>query len=110
VEYNHGHCAMATRDGFWAGAAHPHTTVHGAGMNPIESKTHSFIIKVWLEETVEEAGRATWRGYITHVLSGERRYLQDLSDVTAFVASYLEEMGVKLGLWRRLRQWLKEKK
>jgi hypothetical protein len=73
-----------------------------------ESTTHSFIVKVWLEETAQEAGRATWRGYITHV-PGERRYLHDLDDVTSFIAVYLETMGLDLG-WRwRLRRWLRRR-
>ena len=55
-----------------------------------EAHTHSFVVKVWLEETVEQAGRATWRGHVTHVPSGERRYLEDLDDITAFIAPYLE--------------------
>ena len=67
-------------------------------MDVLESNTHSFIVKVWLEETAEEAGQATWRGHITHVPSGERRYLQDLDKIAAFIAPYLEEMGVKLDL------------
>jgi hypothetical protein len=69
-------------------------------MDVLESNTHSFIVKVWLEETAEEVGQATWRGHITHVPSGERRYLQDLGKIAAFIAPYLEEMGVKLDLGR----------
>jgi hypothetical protein len=67
-------------------------------MNQYESNTHSFIVKIWLEETAEEAGQATWRGHITHVSDGERRYLKDLDGITAFIAPHLEQMGVKLGL------------
>jgi hypothetical protein len=59
-----------------------------------------------LEETVEEAGRAKWRGHIIHVLSGERRYLQQLSDIGDFIMPYMEQMGVKSGILRRLRQRL----
>jgi hypothetical protein len=70
-------------------------------MDSLEPHTHSFIVKVWLEETAEEAGRAKWRGHVTHVPSGERRYLKNLDGITAFIASYLKEMGVKLGnRWR----------
>ena len=70
-------------------------------MDFLEPYTHSFVVKVWLEETVEEAGRAKWRGHITHVPSGERRYVKDLDEITAFIAPYLEEMGVKrAALWR----------
>lgn len=59
----------------------------------IESGTQSFVIKVWLEDTGEEATRATWRGHITHVPSGEKRYFKSPEEVTAFIASRLEAMG-----------------
>jgi len=78
-------------------------------MDPLESNIHSFIIKIWLEETAEEAGRVTWRGHITHVPGGERRYLQDLDKVAAFITPYLEEMGVKVAS-RREKRWLERLK
>lgn len=64
----------------------------------------SFITKIWLEETVEEAGRAMWRGHVTHVPSGERRYVKTLGDIERFIALYLEEMGVRLGRLERVRR------
>ena len=64
-------------------------------MDPTESNTQSFIIKVWLEETVEETGRVIWRGHITHVPSGQRRYVQNMDEIRAFIASFLKEMGVE---------------
>jgi len=64
-------------------------------MDPTESKIHSFIVKVWIEETVEEAGQVAWRGHITHVPSSKRHYFQDLDAIKAFVMPYLEAMGVK---------------
>jgi hypothetical protein len=75
-----------------------------------ESSIHSFVIKLWLEETAEEAGRArqAWRGYITHVPSEARRYIQDLDEITDFIAPYLEQMGIRLDVRRRLRQWRKK--
>jgi hypothetical protein len=60
-----------------------------------ESKVHSFIVKLWLEEAGDETGRTVWRGYITHVPGGERRYLKRLSGIADFIASYLKENGVK---------------
>jgi hypothetical protein len=72
-----------------------------------ESNTHPFIVKIWLEETVEEAGRAVWRGHITHVPSGERRYIEDLSAIIDFVQPYLEELGIRPGLRRQARSWFK---
>ena len=65
-------------------------------MEQTESHTHSFIVKIWLEETLEEDGRARWRGHITHVPGGERQYLQDLSTILLFIEPYLEMMGVNL--------------
>ena len=71
-----------------------------------EDKTHSFIVKIWLENTVEEAGQASWRGHITHVPSGQRRYLQSLAEILQFMVPYLEEMGVNTTHEQNLRQWL----
>ena len=79
-------------------------TVSGA-----ETSTHSFVVKVWLEETEEHAERAKWRGYITHVRSGHRRYVESLEGIASFIALYLETMGVKLGFCeqvkRKFRRW-----
>lgn len=79
-------------------------------MDLYESNTHSFIIKIWLEETAEEASRATWRGNITHVPSGERRYVEDLDEIIVFIMPYLDRMGVKFGVQWWVRQWLKQRK
>jgi hypothetical protein len=78
-------------------------------MDLFESNTHSFIIKIWLEETVEEAGRAMWRGHITHVPNGERRYLKELDSISTFIMPYLHEMGVKFDMRWRVRQWLSKR-
>ena len=71
-----------------------------------ESDVHSFIIKLWVEKASERTRTAVWRGYITHVPSGERRYLKDLSEITAFIAPYLEDIGARVGMWGRVRSWL----
>jgi hypothetical protein len=80
--------------------------VHKGDAALMESKTHSFIVKVWLEETADEPRRVTWRGHITHVPGGERRYLKDLDEIAFFTVPYLREMGVRLGVLWRIRQWL----
>jgi hypothetical protein len=71
-------------------------------MEPFELDTQSFIVKIWLEETAQEAGQATWRGHITHVPSGKRRYLQDLDSIADFITPYLEEMNVEIDtFWQK---------
>jgi hypothetical protein len=79
-------------------------------VDPLEVASHPFIVKIWLEETAEEAGAALWHGYITHVPSGKRRPLKDLDDIGTFVAPYLEEMGVRLDIRWRVRRWLKQRR
>ena len=80
----------------------------GVGLDLSEAHTNSFIVRIWLEETAEEAGQATWRGHVTHVPSGERCYVKDLEDIIAAIAPYLEGMGVKHGIGWRVRQWLRQ--
>ena len=78
-----------------------------ASMDIPESKVHSFVVKLWLEENGDEPDRVDWHGYITHVPGGERRYLRRLSDVSDFIASYLEEMGIESRAQVRVRRCLR---
>ncbi len=70
----------------------------------LESDTHSFVVKVWLEERAPRGGKATWRGHVTHVPSGERRYVTDADEIADFVVSYLQRLGVRVGLAWRIRR------
>lgn len=76
-------------------------------MDTLESTTQSFIVKVWVEENAKEANLGVWHGHITHVPSGERRYLKNLDEIREFIAPHLEEMGVKPGTRWKMRRWLK---
>lgn len=71
-----------------------------------EGQTHRFVVKVWIEETAEEASRPAWCGHITHIPSGTRRYFRDLDRLVAFIVPYLRELGVHPRPGRRLRRWL----
>jgi hypothetical protein len=76
-------------------------------MDTLEPEAQSFIVKVWVEDGSETSSQAVLRGHITHVLSNERRYLKDLGEIEDFIAPYLKEMGVKLGMRWRVRRWFK---
>ena len=65
-------------------------------MNAARSEVQAFSVKVWLEETVEEVGQATWRGHITHVSSGERQHLKDLREIAEFIGPYLKGMDARV--------------
>jgi hypothetical protein len=78
-------------------------------MDLFEVNTHSFIVKIWLEKTATGARGAVWRGHVTHVPSGKRRYVRDLHDILGFIALYLEGMNVKLGVCWHMRHWLRRR-
>ncbi|MBI4671156.1 MAG: hypothetical protein HY741_05755 [Chloroflexi bacterium] len=84
-------------------------TASGARTASPESVSHSFVVKVWIEENPPEARHVLWRGHITHVTSRERRYFQNLDEVARFIAPYLVQMGIPLPLHQRLveslRRW-----
>ena len=76
-------------------------------MDPLESTTQSFIVKVWVEEPAEKGSRGVWHGHITHALSGKRRYMKNLDEISDFIVPHLLVMGVKPALRWQIRGWLK---
>jgi hypothetical protein len=84
-------------------ATFPQFCPRGEGMDIPETKVHSFIVKLWLEEADDETGKAVWHGYVTHVPDGERRYLKRLIDLIDFIKCYLEDVGDE----RRQESWFR---
>jgi len=82
-----------------------------SGKNLAEGRYCSFIVKLWVEETTNGTEHGVWRGHITHVPSGNRKYVKDLDSITRFIAPYIEEMGVRAdsrlapGRWLRFLKW-----
>jgi len=70
-----------------------------------KSKVHSFIVKLWFEDETQRKGMGGWHGHITHVPSGDRRYLKELEDIVAFIKSYIGE--VDCSVVSHIRRWLK---
>ena len=77
------------------------------GSDLVEFSTHSFIVKIWIEETADETNNPLWRGHITHVPSGSRRYLNSLNGMRSFIKPYLKSMGIKFSAKWRLRHQFK---
>lgn len=76
-------------------------------MDLAESTLHSFIVKLWLEDAGGKKKRTVWRGHITHVPTGARRYLRSLSDVTEFIREYLDGNDARIRSTSRARDWLR---
>ncbi len=64
-------------------------------MASLAENTQVFIVRFW-REAREIAGAAPeWRGVIEHLSGGERRYMKDLDEITAFIALYVP--GIRRG-------------
>ena len=76
-------------------------------MDISDPKVHSFIVKIWLEDGGDEAEKPLWRGHITHVPSGKRRYLKNLNDIRDFIERYLATLNGKSRPASPLRRFLR---
>lgn len=61
--------------------------------NEEELNIHSFIVRVWLEETQANPRLVVWRGHITYVKNGNRHYFEDINEIPAFIVPHLKEAG-----------------
>jgi hypothetical protein len=83
-----------------------------ANLDQFEVYSHSFIIRLWLENGAGESNGGGWRGYIIHVPSGKQCVLKDLNDIVTFIIPYLlpMRMGVMINPKWRIQQWWKRVK
>ena len=65
-------------------------------MERLEPRIHSFIVKIWLEEGDEDIDSAMVHGHVTHVPSGDRRYIRSEKEIPLLITSCLQRMGVRL--------------
>jgi hypothetical protein len=75
-------------------------------MEPADTRIFSVIVKIW----VEDSGQTTWHGRVTHVPSGEQRYVRDLDEIGLFVGQFLEQFQVRLGACWRIRKALQRRR
>jgi hypothetical protein len=76
----------------------------------VEFNTHSYVIKIWLEVTPTETKRTSWRGHITHIPSGERRYVTSLFSILTFIIRYLKTIGVTFDRFWWVKDWITTQK
>lgn len=68
---------------------------------------HTFVLRLWTETREIKGAAPVWRGVIENVMTGDKRYFQELEELCAFLVPYLEEMGAELkkgGLRRYLKR------
>jgi hypothetical protein len=78
-----------------------------ADIGRIQPDTHSFIVKVWLNEHRRDGGRPGWHGRITHVPTGHHHHFSQVKGIAVFITPYLHQLGVRPTLSWKVRQWLR---
>ena len=58
----------------------------------MKKDTHSFIVRVWTEDSDNNGAPVTWRGSIDHVGQGERMYFYDLEGIVRFIR---DQIGIR---------------
>jgi hypothetical protein len=67
---------------------------HDGMVNQSQDTSHTFIARFWLEPREIKDAKPIWRGVVEHVASGQRRYLEDLDEVKAFIAVHLQDTEI----------------
>jgi hypothetical protein len=54
-----------------------------------EAHLLSFVVRLWREEPASEETQVNWRGHITSVPNGKRRYFKSLTEIPDLIAANL---------------------
>ena len=60
-------------------------------MDLFEDNTHSFVVKISIEEETEKGGIQFWQGEITHVSTGSHYLFERWEKMEGFLRSHLKE-------------------
>lgn len=55
-----------------------------------EASLLSFIVRLWIEESVPEANQTSWRGHITSVPNGQRQYFTSITQIPDLIIALLK--------------------
>lgn len=62
--------------------------------NPAPTRS-TFVLRVWIEYPDPNSTETRWRGLITLIPSGEKRYVNNLCEVAQFINWHLKSLGVR---------------
>lgn len=66
-------------------------------MSGPEHSSLAFFIRIWVEQTSAEVDGGSWRGHITSLPDQERRYVESLAEIIAFIHERFELIGIDGG-------------
>lgn len=78
-------------------------------LEPYEKHTHVFLIKIWLEDELDSNQKTKWRGQITQIPGGEKKYFEDLNEIILLNLPYLEKIGITAGWFWQFKGWINKK-
>jgi len=61
-----------------------------AGRENAPAVRHAFVVRIWREE-----GRAEWRGWVQHALTGDSSYVQDVTALVDFIEQRVGGLAVQ---------------
>lgn len=59
-------------------------------MSLFEADAHSFVVRLWYENSEIPDANVGWRGWIDHVQSGKRHYFNNVSEINQIVSGYAD--------------------
>ena len=60
-----------------------------------EAHLFSFIVRIWAEELAKPDHGPIWRGYVTAIPDGERRYFKNISEIPDLITAHLKSQLLK---------------
>ena len=75
-------------------------------MELLDPAIHSFIVKIFVDGSMQGSKSGEWHGHITHVQSGEKGYLNDLDDIGDFMQPFLPKRRLSGKLKSRIKRLL----
>ena len=76
-------------------------------MELFEDNTHSFVVKISVEEKPQEDGKQQWQGEITHVSSGSHYLFTQWEKMENFLRQHLKEVSLPPQPQLTWRRWLR---
>lgn len=64
----------------------PHTLNDSSG----DARILSFLVRVWKEELSSQESQIVWRGHVTRIPDGARRYFKDLNEIPDLMMAQLK--------------------
>ena len=62
-------------------------------MQPENFDAQAFLVRIWVEEPEAEGADAVWRGHVTKLPDGDRRYVDSIEGICGVIADLLQMEG-----------------